>query len=68
MTQVTIQVGGMSCQGCVKGVTTALQAVPGVQAVSVTLTPGVATVDFDPQCTDAAALRQAVEAAGFDAA
>ncbi|KAA3650873.1 MAG: copper chaperone [Proteobacteria bacterium] len=68
MEQVTIKVGGMSCQGCVKGVTSALQAVAGVQAVQVDLGAGEARVDFDPQHTGPAALRQAVESAGFDAA
>ena len=35
MEQVIIKVGGMSCQGCVKGVTAALQGVTGVQAAAV---------------------------------
>lgn len=68
MEQVIIKIGGMSCQGCVKGVTAALQGVAGVQAAAVDLAAGEARVDFDPQQTSAVVLRQAVESAGFDAA
>ncbi|HPR07360.1 MAG TPA: cation transporter [Denitromonas sp.] len=67
MEQVTIKVGGMSCQGCVKGVSAALQAVAGVTAVSVDLGAGEARVDFDPQQATVASLNQAVEDAGFEA-
>jgi copper chaperone len=67
MEQVRIKVGGMSCQGCVKGVSTALEAVAGVVAVSVDLGAGEACVDFDPQQASVAALNQAVEDAGFEA-
>ncbi|TVO60429.1 heavy-metal-associated domain-containing protein [Denitromonas ohlonensis] len=67
MEQVTIKVGGMSCQGCVKGVTAALGAVAGVATVSVDLGAGEARVDFDPTQVTPAALNQAVEDAGFEA-
>jgi len=40
--------------------------VPGVTDVAVTLTPGTATVTFDPAQTGAPALRSAVEDAGYD--
>ncbi|MCZ4305150.1 heavy-metal-associated domain-containing protein [Zoogloeaceae bacterium G21618-S1] len=66
MEQVTIKVGGMSCQGCVKGVTAALVAVAGVAAVSVDLGASEARVEFDPQQATVAALNQAVEDAGFE--
>lgn len=39
-----IKVGGMVCDGCSSRVEEALKAVPGVQAVEVTLDPGVANV------------------------
>ena len=68
MEQITIKVGGMSCQGCVKGVTAALEGVAGVSRAAVDLAGASATIDFDPAQTSAEALRQAVEAAGFDAA
>ncbi|HMV16517.1 MAG TPA: heavy-metal-associated domain-containing protein [Zoogloea sp.] len=68
MQEAIIQVGGMSCQGCVRNVTGALSAVAGVTAVEVSLERGEARVNFDPARTGVAALRAAVEEAGFDAA
>ena len=62
-----IKVGGMSCQGCVKNVTGVLQALPGVAAVDVSLDAGEARVRHDPAQSDVAALKAAIEDAGFDA-
>ena len=64
MEQIVIKVGGMSCQGCVKNVGGVLQALPGVDAVAVSLEAGEARVDYDP----AQVSRAAIEDAGFDAA
>jgi len=66
METITMNVNGMSCGGCVASVTRVLKAVPGVDDVSVTLKPGAATVTYDPQSTDVAKLRSAVEDAGYD--
>ena len=66
METVTMNVKGMSCGGCVASVTRVLKAVPGVADVAVTLTPGAAKVTFDPARTGEAALRSAVEDAGYD--
>ncbi len=68
MEQVVIKVGGMSCQGCVKNVGGVLQALPGVGAVTVSLEAGEARVAYDPAQVAPAALRAAIEDAGFDAA
>ena len=68
METVTIKVEGMTCGGCVAGVTRVLKAVPGVQEVAVTLEPGEAKIAFDPAHTGAAALRAAIEGAGYDVA
>jgi copper ion binding protein len=64
----TIKVSGMTCQGCVRSVTKVLQAIPGVEAVEVSLERGEATLSFDPTRTGAPAFRKAVEDAGYDAA
>jgi copper chaperone CopZ len=45
-----------------------LEALPGVSKVDVTLTPGKATVAYDPQRVTAEALRDAVQNAGYDVA
>ncbi|MBK8525353.1 MAG: heavy-metal-associated domain-containing protein [Betaproteobacteria bacterium] len=65
--QTVIKVGGMSCQGCVKNVTGVLQALPGVGEVAVSLENGEARISHDPEKTAVAALRAAIEDAGFDA-
>lgn len=66
MTTITINVSGMTCQGCVRSVTNVLKAVPGVTAVSVSLEQGQATVTHEPNQAGFAALKQAVEDAGYD--
>ena len=68
MENVTLKVDGMTCGGCVASVERVLKAVPGVVAVKVQLSPGLAEVNFDPARTQVAALKTAVEAAGYDIA
>ncbi|MDA0190421.1 MAG: heavy metal-associated domain-containing protein [Proteobacteria bacterium] len=68
MEEIVIGVGGMSCQGCVRNVSGVLEALPGVTRVEVSLEAAQARVSFDPARTGVAALRQAIEDAGFDAA
>jgi copper ion binding protein len=65
MESMTLPVSGMTCQGCVASVTRALSRVPGVAKVDVSLPEEKASVEFDPAQTDVAALRAAVERAGF---
>jgi copper chaperone len=68
METTVLKVTGMSCGGCVKSVTKVLTELPGVAKAEVTLTPGAATVDFDPAQVDRAAMAQAIADAGFEAA
>jgi copper chaperone len=67
MASVVIKVGGMSCGGCVRNVTDVLSALPGVSSAVVSLEAGEAAVEFDAAQVDVAALRGAIEDAGFDA-
>lgn len=67
MEATTIKVGGMTCGGCTASVTKVLSELPGVAQVDVQLTPGQATVVFDPARVMRAALCAAVDAAGFEA-
>lgn len=67
METTTIKVSGMTCQGCVRSVTRVLQAVPGVEAVAVSLEKGEAELRYDPARADAPQFRKAVEDAGFAA-
>jgi copper chaperone len=66
MENISLNVQGMTCGGCVASVTRALKAVPGVTEVAVTLQPGVANVTFDLTRTQPTALRAAIEDAGFE--
>lgn len=63
----TIKVSGMSCGGCVKSVSGALTALPGVAKAEVSLELAQAIVDFDPAQVTRASLVKAIEDAGFDA-
>jgi copper chaperone CopZ len=65
--EIALQVTGMSCMNCVKHVTRALESVPGVTRVEVTLAPPRALVRYDPETAGPDALLEAVRAAGCDA-
>ena len=68
MENLTFDVQGMTCQGCVASVTRVLRAVPGVSDVTVTLKPGTANVVYDSARTTATALKAAVQDAGYGVA
>ena len=68
MENATLNVTGMTCQGCVASVTRVLKAVPGVSDVVVTLQPGTATVVYDATRTTLPVLKAAIEDAGYDVA
>jgi copper chaperone len=61
------KVAGMTCGGCVKSLTRALTAVPGVAKAEVSLELGQAVIDFDPGKVSQARLTEAIEDAGFSA-
>ncbi len=65
MNEIVLSVTGMTCGGCVSSVTKVLTALPGVQQVDVTLTPGQARVTYDPARVERSAMVQAVVDAGF---
>lgn len=62
---VEVPVGGMDCADCARHVEGAISAIPGVAAVSVLLAAEKAVVQCDPQRVDLAAIRTAVEGAGY---
>lgn len=62
----TLPVTGMTCGGCVASVKRVLTALPGVRSVEVSLDAAQARVVHDAAATPVAALRAAVEAAGFE--
>ena len=66
--RIELAVEGMTCGGCVKHVTAALEAVPGVTSTQVELEPGRARIETVTAAANGAAeLIEAVEAAGYQA-
>jgi copper chaperone len=48
MEKTTWKVDGMSCEHCVKAITKAVSALPGVSDVAVDLDAKTVTVEYDP--------------------
>ena len=65
LTTVVYGVDGMTCDHCVRAVTTELGAIPGVCEVEVDLAAGTVTVSSE-QPLDPAAVGAAVEEAGYE--
>lgn len=63
---ITLNIEGMTCGGCVKSVTNALNQVAGVQSVDVSLDDKNAKISFDDSQTQERNLKEAIEDAGFD--
>jgi copper chaperone len=64
-TTSTYGVDGMTCDHCVRAVTTEVKGVPGVVEVEVDLDRGQVTVTSEDGLDDAA-VRAAVESAGYE--
>lgn len=62
-----IAIEGMTCTGCENTICTSIEKIPGVKAVTASHTDGKATIEFDASKVDTAALKAAVEAAGYKA-
>ena len=63
--QVTLAITGMTCGHCVAAVRKAIAAVPGVEAVEVTLSPPRAVVACDPSRTTVEMLSKATTEEGY---
>lgn len=61
----TLNVAGMSCGSCVRHITSALQAVPGVSKVNVQLRAGIVQVQHG-QTASLDELLEAVREAGYE--
>jgi copper chaperone len=64
MSTTKVIVSGMSCGHCATSVREEISEIPGVEAVDVDLTSGTVTID-SRNAVDAAAIRIAVEEAGY---
>jgi len=67
MQHITLNIDGMTCNGCVASVTKILQGVDGVASATVGLADKRAEVTFDATKTSVDALIAAVEDGGYDA-
>jgi copper chaperone len=68
MATTTLNIQGMTCGGCVKSVTNALQREAGVEKVEVILELGRATITHDPVQVSSQHLAELVDDIGFEAA
>ncbi len=66
METISIPIEGMTCGGCVKSVTGVLQKIDGVKNVAVSLEKKQAEVEYEQAKTSPAALKQAIEDAGYE--
>jgi copper chaperone len=64
MRQITLRIGGMSCDHCLRAVRTELAKLPGVELDSVHI--GSATLRFDPSRTTVDHLIAAIGDAGYE--
>ncbi|WP_373698590.1 heavy-metal-associated domain-containing protein [Neisseria dentiae] len=67
METITLNIGGMTCGGCVNSVTKVLENLNGVEKADVSLENAHAVITYDADKIQTAALIEAVEDAGFDA-
>ncbi|WP_124950034.1 heavy-metal-associated domain-containing protein [Sulfuriferula thiophila] len=68
MQHIVLNITGMTCGGCTNSVKRVLSALPGIGEVNVSLEHANAEVEFDPAVVNIEALKQAIEAAGFEVA
>jgi copper ion binding protein len=63
MTDLRIQIDGMTCQHCVMRVKQAIESLPGIQDVTVEI--GAASVSFDASVIQQKEIEEAIIAAGY---
>jgi copper chaperone len=66
MVKNVLNVEGMSCEHCVKAVTGAVNALPGIDSVEVDLDAGTVTVEHDPVQSPLDKIKSEIEEQGYD--
>ena len=66
MEKTVIKAEGMSCEHCVRSVTKAVSALPGIGSVDVDLKTGTVTAEHDPGITNAEKIKAQIEDQGYD--
>lgn len=67
MQTLSFDVGGMTCGGCTGSVQRVLSKLDGVSRAEVTLSPGTATVDVDPDRVTSAQVELVIAGLGYRA-
>ena len=67
MKSVNIKVEGMACNGCVSTVTKAIEQLPGIKLVDVSLENGNAYVEFDENEISLDEIKKAIINSGYQA-
>jgi len=65
ITEITMQVDGMHCMGCVETVQASARQLEGVDSAFASLAEASARVVFDASKTDTTAIREAIELNGY---
>ena len=68
MQTATLNISGMTCDGCVSSVSRVLKALDGVVKTDVSLDKHQAVVDYDAAKLDLDRLKRAIEDAGYEVA
>ena len=68
MEKATLNISGMTCGGCVRSVSSVLNALDGVVKADVSLDKKCAVVDYDAGKLNVDQLKHAVEEAGYEVA
>lgn len=63
MTEIRINIDGMTCQHCVMRVKKAIESLPGIQDVAVEI--GIASVSFDASAIQQKEIEEAIVRAGY---
>ncbi len=63
MTDLRIQIDGMTCQHCVMRVKQAIESLPGIQDVTVEI--GTASISFDASVIQQKEIEEAIVTAGY---
>ena len=68
MEKAVIKVGGISCEHCVRAITTAVGALGGIGSVCVDIKVGVVTVEYDPSQSPLDKIKAAIAEQGYEMA
>lgn len=66
MKKTVLKVDGMSCEHCIKAITKAVGALPGVSGVSVDLAGKTVAVEYDPAQSPLDKIKFEIEDQGYD--